>query len=52
MKTGLITVFLLVLGGVVAGCGQKGSLYRDAPTQSNAETEAVSANQTPSDDER
>jgi predicted small lipoprotein YifL len=52
MKPGLITVFLLVLTGLGAGCGQKGPLYRDAPTQSNAETEAVSTNQPVSDDER
>lgn len=46
MKPGLILLLLLVLAGLAAGCGQKGALYRDAPAQSNTETEAVSADQT------
>ncbi|HKK55024.1 LPS translocon maturation chaperone LptM [Marinobacter sp.] len=53
MKPERILVLLLVLAGLAAGCGQKGSLYRDAPAQSNTETEAVSAAQTSKpDDER
>jgi predicted small lipoprotein YifL len=52
MKTGLIAVFLLVLTGLVAGCGQKGALYRDVPAETQAEQDAVSADQTASDDER
>lgn len=52
MKSGLLTAFLMVVIGLVAGCGQKGSLYRDAPTQSKAEPEVVSADQATSDDKR
>jgi len=52
MKPGLITVLFVVLTSLLASCGQKGLLYREASTQSKAETEAASAKQTASDDER
>ncbi len=54
MKAGLITVFLLVLSGLVAGCGQKGPLYREAPApaQTNVEPAADSTSQKVPDDER
>lgn len=54
MKAGLITMFLLVLTGLVAGCGQKGSLYREppAPAQANGEPAADSTDQKVPDDER
>lgn len=42
MKVGLITLILLVLGVSLSGCGQKGPLYREAPGQNSAETEAES----------
>jgi|GEM_PF-1239986 predicted small lipoprotein YifL len=37
MKAWLVTVFVLAMAGGMSGCGQKGPLYQDAPTQTSAE---------------
>lgn len=52
MKAGLITVFFLVATGLMAGCGQKGSLYREAPAQTKVEAAVDSSDQKVPDDER
>lgn len=33
MKPGKTIIFLLVLAGFLAGCGQKGPLYREVPAE-------------------
>jgi predicted small lipoprotein YifL len=38
-------MFLLVLAGFVAGCGQKGPLYREAPSDNNTTAEQASDNE-------
>lgn len=35
-------MFLLVMAGFIAGCGQKGPLYREAPSEDAAATEQTS----------
>lgn len=32
-------MFLLVIAGFIAGCGQKGPLYREIPSDNNAAAE-------------
>lgn len=42
MKPGQIILFLLVMVGFIAGCGQKGPLYREAPTDNDTAAEQAS----------
>lgn len=42
MKPVQTILFLLVMAGFVAGCGQKGPLYREAPSGSDTATEQAS----------
>ncbi|MCL7945603.1 lipoprotein [Marinobacter sp. ATCH36] len=42
MKPGQAIMFLLVMAGFIAGCGQKGPLYREAPSDSDTATEQAS----------
>jgi len=37
MKAAFTTVFFMVLAGSMVGCGQKGPLYRDAPSEVSTE---------------
>ncbi len=50
MRARLLMVFLLVAGPLVAGCGQKGPLYREVPASVTAEPQSAPASAT--DDER
>ncbi|MDK8465598.1 lipoprotein [Marinobacter sp. SS13-12] len=51
MKPGQTIIFLLVMAGFVAGCGQKGPLYRDVPSDNNTAAEQASdSEQSRSDD--
>jgi predicted small lipoprotein YifL len=51
MKAGLITVFVLVLAGLLSGCGQKGPLYQDEYPGEQAGAEAEKSS-TPENDDR
>ncbi len=42
-------VFLLVMAGFLAGCGQKGPLYREVPTDNNTATEQADNSEQNSD---
>lgn len=42
MKPGQIILFLLVMVAFIAGCGQKGPLYREAPTDTDTAAEQAS----------
>ncbi len=44
-------MFLLVMAGLLAGCGQKGPLYREAPTDTNTATEQASDSDQRRDDD-
>lgn len=50
MKPGQTVVFLLVMAGFIAGCGQKGPLYREAPDDTAA-AEQTSDSEQARDDE-
>ena len=45
MKPGQIIMFLLVMAGFLAGCGQKGPLYREAPVDGEAASEQAGADE-------
>ncbi len=43
-------MFLLVMAGLIAGCGQKGPLYREAPSDPTAAEQASDSEQGRDDD--
>lgn len=43
-------MFLLVMAGFIAGCGQKGPLYREAPSDNDAAAEHASDSEQGRDD--
>jgi predicted small lipoprotein YifL len=45
MKPGQTIVFLLVMAGFIAGCGQKGPLYREAPSGNDTAAEQASGSE-------
>lgn len=42
MRPGQTILFLLVMAGFIAGCGQKGPLYREAPSDNDTVAEQAS----------
>ena len=42
MKPGQIIMFVLVTAAFLAGCGQKGPLYREAPAENDTASEQAS----------
>ncbi|NMT63250.1 LPS translocon maturation chaperone LptM [Marinobacter orientalis] len=42
MKPGQTIVFMLVMVGFIAGCGQKGPLYREIPPDDDRASEQAS----------
>ncbi|MDX1552387.1 MAG: lipoprotein [Marinobacter sp.] len=51
MKPGQTIIFLLVMAGFIAGCGQKGPLYREAPSGNDAAAEQASDSEQGRDDD-
>lgn len=51
MKPGQTIIFLLVMAGFVAGCGQKGPLYREAPSGNDTAAKQASDNEQSRDDD-
>lgn len=48
---GLLKVAVLVLSALLAGCGQKGPLYREAPGPSPAAAETTTADDSEREDD-
>ncbi len=44
-------MFLLVMAGFIAGCGQKGPLYREAPSENDTAAEQASDSEQGRDDD-
>ncbi|MFN2362107.1 MAG: lipoprotein [Marinobacter sp.] len=51
MKPGQTILFLLVIAGFIAGCGQKGPLYREAPSDNDTAAEQSSDREQGRDDD-
>ncbi|MBL3557978.1 MULTISPECIES: LPS translocon maturation chaperone LptM [Marinobacter] len=51
MKPGQTIIFLLVMAGFIAGCGQKGPLYREAPSGTDTAAEQASDSEQGRDDD-